>query len=75
MDRPNVQNLLVQMNDGPMDRLCYVNLHRPNGRWSNGPPMLRQFGLSKWMTVQWIAYVTSILDRPFEHSIGPPILR
>ena len=37
MDRPNVQNLLVQMDDGPMDRLCYVNLDRPNGRRSNGP--------------------------------------
>ena len=27
-----------------MDRPCYVNLDRPNGRWSNGPPILRQFG-------------------------------
>ena len=60
MDRPNLRNLLVQMDDGPMDRLCYVNLDRPNGRRSNGPPMLRQFGPSKWTTVQWTVRVTSI---------------
>ena len=50
----------VQMDDGPMDRLCYVNLDCPNGRRSNGPPMLRQFGPSKWTTVQWTVHVTSI---------------
>ena len=51
MDRPNVRNLLIQMDSGPMDRLCYVNLDRQNGWRSNGPPMLRQFGPSKWTTV------------------------
>ena len=60
MDRLNVRNLLVQMDHNPMDRLCSVNLDRPNGRWYNGPPMLRQFGLSKWTMVQWTDYVTSI---------------
>ena len=55
MDRTNVQNLLVQMDDGPMDRLCYVNLDRPNGCRSDGPAMLRQFGPSKSTTVQWTA--------------------
>ena len=30
-----------------MDRPWYVNLDRPNGRQSNGPPILRQFGPSK----------------------------
>ena len=53
MDRPNVQNLLVQMNDGQMDRLCHVNLDRPNRRRSNGPPMLRQFGPSKCRTAKF----------------------
>ena len=36
----------LQMDDNPMDRLCYVNLDRPNQRRSNEPPMLCQFGLS-----------------------------
>ena len=73
MDRPNVLNLLVQMDDG----------------LSNGPPMSRQFGPSKGTVVQWTAYVMSIwtvqmddgpmdllcyvnLDLPNEQwSIGP----
>ena len=42
----------VQMDDSSMDRLCYVNLDRPNGRRSNGP-------LSIWM-VHWTAYITVI---------------
>ena len=46
----------VQIDDGPMDRLCYVNLDCPNGQ----RPMLRQFGPSKWTTVQWNVHVTSI---------------
>ena len=84
MDRPNLRNLLVQMDDGPMDRLCYVNLDRPNGRRSNGPPMLRQFGPSKWTTVQWTAYVTSIwtvqmddgpMDRPCDVILDGPLDR
>ena len=37
-----------------------TKLTRPNGRLSNGPPMLRQFVQSKWTAVQWTAYVTSI---------------
>ena len=37
----------IQIDDGPMDRLGSVNLDRPNGQRSNGPPMLRQFGPSK----------------------------
>ena len=62
-----------------------MKLIRPNGRRSNGPPMLRQFGPSKWTALQWTAYVTSIwavqMDdgpmacRPFGRSIKPPILR
>ena len=35
-----------------------TKLTRPNGRRSNGPPMLRQLGPSKWTMVQWTAYVT-----------------
>ena len=31
----------VQMDDGPMERLSYVNLDRPSWQWSNGPPLLR----------------------------------
>ena len=73
MDGPNVQKLLVQSDDGPIDGLCYVNLDRPNGRLSNGPLMLSQFGPSKWTTVQWTAYVTSIWtvhidDGPMDHQ-------
>ena len=84
MDRPNVRNLLVQMDYGPMDRLCYVNLGRPNGRRSSGLPMLRQFGPSKWTMVQWTAYVTSILtvqmndspmDRPCYVNLDRPFGR
>ena len=37
-----------------------MKLTCPNGRRSNGPSMLRQFGPSKWTVVQWNAYVTSI---------------
>ena len=84
IDRPNVRNLLVQMDYGPMDRLCYVNLGRPNGRRSSGPPMLRQFGPSKWTMVQWTTYVTSILtvkmddgpkDRPCYANLDRPFGR
>ena len=53
----------VQMEDGPMDRLCYVNLDRLNGRRSNGPSMLRQFGPSKWTTVHWtVVHLNGPLD-------------
>ena len=41
-----------QMDSGPMDRLCYVNLDRPNGRQSIGPSSI-------W-TVHWTAYITVI---------------
>ena len=76
MDRPNVQNLLVQMDGGSFDRLCYDNLGRTNGRRSNGPPMLRHFGPSKWMTVQWTTYVTSIWTvQNGQRSNGPSMLR
>ena len=68
-DRPNVQNLSVQMDGGPMDRLCYVDLDRPNGRRSNGPPILRLFGPSKWTAVQWTTYVTLIW--PVQMDGGP----
>ena len=37
-----------------------TKLTRPNGRRSNGPPILRQFGPSKWTTVHWTVHVTSI---------------
>ena len=43
----NVQNFPVQMDGGVMDRLCYVNIDRPNGRRSNGLPMLQYFGLNR----------------------------
>ena len=43
------------MDDGPIDRPLYVNLNRSNGRRSNGPPMLPQFGPSK----------TTVMDRYF----------
>ena len=58
LDGPNIRSLTVQMDDGPMDRPCYVNLDHPNGRWSNGPPMLRQFGPSK----------DTVVDRSFRPS-------
>ena len=32
------------MDDGPIHRLCYVNLDRPKGQQSNEPPMLLQHG-------------------------------
>ena len=35
----------VQMDDGQMDRLYYINLDRPNGQQSNEPSMLRQYRL------------------------------
>ena len=84
------KNLLVQMDDGsmdwtfqmdggPMDRQCYINLDRSNGGRSNGPPMLCQFGPSKWMTVQWTAYVSSIwtvqMDGPLDRNLDRPKLR
>ena len=37
-----------------------TKLTRPNRRPFNGPPILRQFGPSKWTAVQWTAYVTLI---------------
>ena len=53
-----------QMDGGPMDHLCYVNFDRPNGRRSNGLPMLRQFGPSKWTTVHWtVVHLDGPLDR------------
>ena len=47
LDSPNIRSLTLQMDDGPMDHPCYVNMDRPNGRRSNGPPMIRKFGRSK----------------------------
>ena len=44
----------------PIGRSKYAVTDHPNGWRSNGPSMLRQFGPSKWTTVQWTAYVTSI---------------
>ena len=52
LDGPNILLLTVQIGDGPMDHQCLVNLDRPNERRSNGPPMLRQFGLSKITTTK-----------------------
>ena len=37
LDGPNIRSLTVQMDDGPMDRPCYINLDSPNGRRSIGP--------------------------------------
>ena len=62
LDGPNIRSLTVQMDDSPMDRSCYVNLDRPNGRRSNGPPMLCQFGPSK----------ITVVDRyfgPFKNTV------
>ena len=47
LDGPNIRSLTVQMDNGPMDCQCYVNLDRPNRRQSNGPPMLLQLGPSQ----------------------------
>ena len=44
---------IVQMDEGPIDPLYYVNLVRPNERQSNGPPILRLLVLSKWSGVQF----------------------
>ena len=58
----------VQMDDGPMDSVCYVNLDRPNRQQSDGPPMLRQFGPFKWTMVQWTVYVPSIWTVQMDHG-------
>ena len=44
----------------PIGQSKYTVTDRPNERRSNGPSMLNQFGPSKWTTLQWAAYVTSI---------------
>ena len=69
MERPNVRNLLVQMDDGPMDRLCYVNLDRPNGRRSNEQPMLSQFGPSKITAVD--RYFGLFKNPVVDYNFGP----
>ena len=51
---------ISQMDGGPMDRICYVDLDRPKWRRSNGPPILRPFGPSKGRAVQWTTYLTLI---------------
>ena len=63
---PNIRSPTVQMDDGPMDRPCNVNLDRPNGRRSNGPPMLRQFGPSKITVVdRYFGLLKNmVVDRP-----------
>ena len=76
---PNIRSLPVQMDDGPMDRPCYVNLDRPNGRRSNGPPMLSQFGPSKITVVdRYFGLVkNSVVDCNFGQSkirVGDRIL-
>ena len=65
LDSPSIRSLTVQRDDGPMDCPCYVNLDRPNGKQSNGPPMLLQFGPSKIriMDRSKIQLLTVILDR------------
>ena len=35
LDLSNVRKLLVQMDGGPLDKLCYVKYDRLIGRWSN----------------------------------------
>ena len=50
-DRPNGRSGDVQL-DGPNIRSLTVQM--------DDGPMLRQFGPSKWTTVQWTGYVTSI---------------
>ena len=66
----------VHMDDGPMDRLCYVNLDRPNGRRSNGPFMLRLIGPPKWTTVHWtVVYLDSPLDWLYYGNLDRPKLR
>ena len=41
LDCPHIHWLTIKMNDGLMDRPCYVNWDRPNGWQSHGPPILR----------------------------------
>ena len=54
-------NLMVQIYvNCPIERSKYMVSDRLNGRHANGLSMLRQLWLSKWTTVQWTAYVTSI---------------
>ena len=68
LDGLNVRSPTVQMDDGPMDCLCYVNLDRPNGQRSNGLPMLRQFGPSQDTVVDLVLDHPKITvrDRNFE---------
>ena len=40
LDGPNIRTLTVQMDNGPMDCPCYINLDRPNWRQSNEPPII-----------------------------------
>ena len=49
LDRPNLGNLTVQMDDGPID----VILNRPFERWFNGPSVRCNFRSSIWTMVQW----------------------
>ena len=69
LDGPNIWSLTVQMDDGPMDRPCYVNLDRPNGRWSNGPPILHQFGPVKITVVD--CYFGLFKNTVGDCSFGP----
>ena len=63
----------VQMDDGPMDSLCYAKLDRPNGQRSNGPPMLRKYGLSKWTMVQWtVVHLDGPLDNLYYGNLDRP---
>ena len=56
---------IVQMDDGPMEGPCYVNLDRPNGRRSTGPSSIWTVQLTAYITVIWTAQ---------NYGCGPPFL-
>ena len=57
------------MDNGPKDHPCYVNLDHPNGRLSNGPPMLRQFGQCKITAVD--GYFGPLKNTVLDCNFGP----
>ena len=65
----------VQMDDGPMDRPCNVNLDRPNGRRSIGPSSIWMVQIDVTYAVhRTVVYLDSPNGRRSNgQSIGPPI--
>ena len=58
------------MDNSPMDHLRDVILDRPFGRWSNGPPVRRNFGPSKTTVVShnFGPLKTTVVERNFGSS-------